>query len=819
MTQATEPMTEDQKNLYGAESIKVLKGLDAVRKRPGMYIGDTEDGTGLHHMVYEVLDNSIDEALAGHCDRIDVVLNEDGSVTVADNGRGIPVDLHKEEGVSAAEVIMTQLHAGGKFDQNSYKVSGGLHGVGISVVNALSERLQLEIYRQGRKWVQEYDNGVPVAPLKDVADSDKTGTSLTFMPSAETFTKTEFSWDTLINRLRELSFLNSGVRICVTDKRGDEERVENLHYEGGVLAFVKHIDRLRNSIHPEDDVFIQSEEDSIGVTVECALQWNDGYSENVFPFTNNIPQRDGGTHIQGFRAALTRVINNYAAEHGLIKKKDITLSGDDCREGLTSILSVKVPDPKFSSQTKDKLVSSEVRGAVESAVSAGLNEFFEENPTAARAIITKIQESAFARDAARRARDLTRRKSALEVSNLPGKLADCSDKNPANCELYIVEGDSAGGSAKQARNRSNQAILPLRGKILNVEKVRFDRMLKNNEVGTLLTAMGTGIGKDDFNLEKLRYHKIVIMTDADVDGAHIRTLLLTFFYRHMPEIVEQGHLYIAQPPLYRVARGKKELYLKDEAGLEEYLAGSGLSDTVFTKPDGKDLTGQELVDLYKASQKASRHTDAMRKHLPRFIAHSLLAAGCTAECLNDKKTAEKLLTDIEDYINHGLPTAELWKATIKDAPEEEHSGKAAIQVRRSISGAEEIYNVTPSTLGLPALRSLVDLKDILAPTLTGGVFKTKIKEVEVYNPDAFIVAVLDEGQRGLNVQRYKGLGEMNPEQLWETTLNPENRTLLKVTIDDAAGADEIFTKLMGDVVEPRREFIEDNALTVTNLDI
>ena len=812
-------MTEEQKNQYGAESIKVLKGLDAVRKRPGMYIGDTEDGTGLHHMVYEVLDNSIDEALAGHCDQIDVVLNEDGSVTVSDNGRGIPVDIHKEEGVSAAEVILTQLHAGGKFDANSYKVSGGLHGVGVSVVNALSERLQLEIHRQGKKWAQEYREGVPVEPLKAVADSDQTGTALTFMPSHETFKKTEFSWDTLITRLRELSFLNSGVRIRVTDKRGDEDRVENLHYEGGVLAFVKHIDRMRQSIHPEDDIFIQSEEDEIGVTVECALQWNDGYSENVFPFTNNIPQRDGGTHIQGLRAALTRVINTYAAGNNLIKKKDISLSGDDCREGLTCILSVKVPDPKFSSQTKDKLVSSEVRGAVESAVSAGLSEFFEENPTAARAVITKIQESAVAREAARKARELTRRKSALEVSNLPGKLADCSDKDPINCELYIVEGDSAGGSAKQARNRANQAILPLRGKILNVEKVRFDRMLKNNEVGTLLTAMGTGIGAEDFDLEKLRYHKIVIMTDADVDGAHIRTLLLTFFYRHMPDLIERGHLYIAQPPLYRVARGKKEIYLKDEASLEEFLAGSGLEETEFTTPEGVRLAGDQLEDLFRAAQKASRHTDALKKQLPRFIAHSLLAAGCGVDTLDSKQTAEKLLSDIEAYINRGLPTAERWQARITDAPESEHSGKAAIQIRRSISGAEEIYNITPSTLALPALRSLVDLEKKLTPTLTGGVFKTKVSETTTWNPDQLIEAVLHEGQRGLNVQRYKGLGEMNPDQLWETTLNPENRTLLKVTIEDAAGADEIFTKLMGDIVEPRREFIEDNALTVTNLDI
>lgn len=814
MTQAAENMTTQppEQQAYGADSIKVLKGLDAVRKRPGMYIGDTEDGTGLHHMVYEVVDNAIDEALAGHCDQVKVVLNEDGSVSVSDNGRGIPTDIHKEEGVSAAEVIMTQLHAGGKFDSNSYKVSGGLHGVGVSVVNALSETLQLEIHRNGRKFTQEYRHGVPVSPLADVGASDKKGTTVTFLPSRETFTQIDFSFDILANRLRELSFLNSGVRITVIDRRGEEEKVLDMEYEGGVLAFVKHIDRHRQSIHQGHDIFIQTKEDDQGITVECALQWNDGYSENVFPFTNNIPQRDGGTHVQGFRAALTRAINTYADANNLIKKKDISLSGDDCREGLTSVLSVKVPDPKFSSQTKDKLVSSEVRGAVESAVGGALAEFFEENPATARMVIQKIQESAMAREAARKARELTRRKSALEISNLPGKLADCSDKDPVNCELYIVEGDSAGGSAKQARNRTNQAILPLKGKILNVERVRFDRILKNDEVGTLLTALGTGIGTDSFDLLKLRYHKIVIMTDADVDGAHIRTLLLTFFYRYMPQLIEGGHLYIAQPPLYRVARGKSEIYLKDQASLEAYLADSGLKEAEFTA-DGQTWSGDTLGALFKLAQKAARHTDALRKQLPRFAVHGLLAAGCTADSLETEANATGLVAPLKAYINRDLPMNEAWQ--VSAATEE----GVILTVSRSISGAEETHTVTPTMLALPAMRSLMADGETLAKLTKGGVFKSKNNEHNIFHYDDLVAAVLAEGQRGINVQRYKGLGEMNPDQLWETTLNPANRTLLKVMVDDGAGADDIFTKLMGDVVEPRREFIEENALSVKNLDI
>ncbi len=821
MTQAIQPMTEQTPDQYGADSIKVLKGLDAVRKRPGMYIGETEDGTGLHHMVYEVVDNAIDEALAGHCDQIKVILNEDGSVSVSDNGRGVPVGIHTEEGVSAAEVIMTQLHAGGKFDSNSYKVSGGLHGVGVSVVNALSDTLQLEIHREGKKWTQEYRHGEPVAPLAAVADSDKTGTTLTFFPSLETFKTIEFSFDTLTNRLRELSFLNSGVRITVIDRRGEEEKLLDLHYEGGVLAFVHHLDRMRQSIHAGDDIYINSEEDELGITVECSLQWNDGYAENVFPFTNNIPQRDGGAHIQGFRAALTRSINNYASANNLIKKKDISLSGDDCREGLTCVLSVKVPDPKFSSQTKDKLVSSEVRGSVEAAVGAGLSEFFEENPAAARQIIQKIQESAVAREAARKARELTRRKSALEISNLPGKLADCSDKNPVNCELYIVEGDSAGGSAKQGRSRAFQAILPLKGKILNVEKVRFDRILKNNEVGTLLTALGTGIGEEGFDIEKLRYHKIIIMTDADVDGAHIRTLLLTFFYRHMPHLIEQGHLYIAQPPLYRVARGKTEIYLKDQASLEEYLADSGLKSSTFTTTNNDVWEEGKLTELFKVAQKAAKYTDALRKQLPRFIVHGLIATGSEVNSLDSKQTATPLIDGLKAFINRDMPIPEAWNVDILENQviDDEGNTGLAITVNRSISGAEEHHVITPAMLALPALRNLMAQRDTLVLLSNGGVFRNKTREQEIFSPDQFVQTVLEEGQRGINVQRYKGLGEMNPEQLWDTTLNPENRTLLRVSIDDGAGADEIFTKLMGDVVEPRREFIEDNALSVKNLDV
>ena len=826
MTQAASNMTDQtapqnpQNADYSADSIKVLKGLDAVRKRPGMYIGDTDDGTGLHHMVYEVVDNAIDEALAGHCDQVKVILNEDGSVSVTDNGRGIPVGMHTEEGVSAAEVIMTQLHAGGKFDQNSYKVSGGLHGVGISVVNALSERLILTIYREGKKWRQEYIHGVPETPLKELEDSDQTGTELTFLPSKETFTSTDFSFDTLHNRLRELSFLNSGVRITLIDHRTEEERVEDMCFEGGVKAFVQHIDRNRSALH-DGPVYFTTENDD-GISVECSLQWNDGYAESVFPFTNNIPQRDGGTHIQGFRAGLTRIINNYASENNLFKKKDLTFTGDDCREGLTCVLSVKVPDPKFSSQTKDKLVSSEVRGAVEGIVSASLSEFFEENPSSAKTIIDKILESAAARDAARRARELTRRKSALDVSNLPGKLADCSSKDATICELYLVEGDSAGGSAKQARDRGYQAILPLRGKILNTERVRFDRIIQNQEVGTLLTALGTGIGKDEFDLEKLRYHKVIIMTDADVDGAHIRTLLLTFFYRYLPDIVNKGYLYIAQPPLYRVARGKKEVYLKDDPALENYLASSGLDGAVFqsnsddpaaSKDDG--LTGEPLHHLFKQCQRAAQIMDNMQKRLSRELIHALLSSQCGPDVLSDKAQCATLVEAVEKNINRDVPANETWSVSAQAGDDGQH----IILITRSISGAVETHTITPDILAMPGIKSLFDMRHELGVLYEGGKLVSGNKEYPVFSTDNFLKAVFDEGKNGMSIQRYKGLGEMNPEQLWETTLKPENRTLLQVTVDDAARADDIFSKLMGDVVEPRREFIEENALSVKNLDI
>ncbi|MBI1363852.1 MAG: DNA topoisomerase (ATP-hydrolyzing) subunit B [Proteobacteria bacterium] len=811
MTQAAEIMTTQQPE-YGADSIKVLKGLDAVRKRPGMYIGDTDDGTGLHHMVYEVVDNAIDESLAGHCDRIEVILNEDGSCTVTDNGRGIPVDMHPTEGVSAAEVIMTQLHAGGKFDQNSYKVSGGLHGVGVSVVNALSETLQLRIKRQGKVWTQEYRDGVPVAPLKPVGETTEKGTAVTFLPSRETFSFVEFSFDTLANRLRELSFLNSGVNIDLIDRRGEEEKKLNFHYEGGVKAFVEHLDRMRVRIHDEI-LFFNGEKDGIGV--ECALQWNDGYAENVYPFTNNIPQRDGGTHIQGFRAALTRIVNNYAQDNGLLKKgKDATFSGEDCREGLTCVLSVKVPDPKFSSQTKDKLVSSEVRGAVENLVAEGLAEFFEENPNTARAVVMKVVESAAAREAARKARELTRRKTALDVANLPGKLADCSSKDPTICELYIVEGDSAGGSAKQGRDRSFQAILPLRGKILNVEKVRFDRMLQNQEIGTLVTALGTSIGKDEFNIEKLRYHKIVIMTDADVDGAHIRTLLLTFFYRNLPDLVAAGHLYIAQPPLYRVAKGKSEIYLKDDAALEEYLANSGLKDAVLVLQNGEQRTGADLSATFQLARKVQSNIMSLRNRMPAFLTLGLIASGAEPEALSARGTTDAAAAALKASLNAHLPEEEEWNVDVMA------DGEAfQMEVHRTFGGVREWFKVNDAILTMPALRSIMARRSEVAPMIGKGTFRTNRGEMTVMSPQALLDAIYAEGKNGISVQRYKGLGEMNPSQLWETTLNPENRTMLQVTVDDAKDADEIFTRLMGDVVDPRREFIEENALNVKNLDI
>lgn len=801
---------------YGADSIKVLKGLDAVRKRPGMYIGDTDDGSGLHHMVYEVVDNAIDESLAGHCDEILVQINADGSVTVEDNGRGIPTDIHPEEGISAAEVIMTQLHAGGKFDNNSYKVSGGLHGVGVSVVNALSSSLKLRIQRGGKVWEQAYKNGDSVAPLAATGETDKTGSAITFMPSAETFSDITFVYETLLNRLRELAFLNSGVNILLRDVRGEEPREDRLFYEGGVKAFVEHIDRNRSALHEDPIFFAGTKEGQDGeMTVECALQWNDGYQEHVYPFTNNIPQRDGGTHIQGFRAALTRVINNYANENGLLKKSKITsLSGEDAREGLTCVLSVKVPDPKFSSQTKDKLVSSEVRGAVEGIMGEKLAEFFEENPDAAVAVIQKVIDSAGAREAARKARELARRKSPLEVANLPGKLADCSEKDPSKSELFMVEGDSAGGSAKQGRDRKTQAILPLRGKILNVEKVRFDRMLQNQEIGTLVTALGTGIGREEFNLEKLRYHKIVIMTDADVDGSHIRTLLLTFFFRNLPEIVEGGYLYIAQPPLYRVARGKSEIYLKDDESLEAYLSSNVLENGVLTLQNGEQRSGADLSQTFEAAKKAKKLTAEIEKRAPEFLVNALMLAGAGADVLAHKAEAEKVAQKVVQALNKGEEPHENWQADIKEDGE-----NFRMELTRQKEGLTEMAVLNHSALQTPAARALFEMAAEVTPLLGNNVLQGKNKEYEVRTPTQFVDAVFADGRQGMSTQRYKGLGEMNPEQLWETTLNPENRTLLQVTVEDAQRADEVFSTLMGDVVEPRRDFIQSRALEVENLDI
>ena len=810
MTQDT-LTTAPENQEYGADSIKVLKGLDAVRKRPGMYIGDTDDGSGLHHMVYEVLDNAIDESLAGHCDRIFVSLNIDGSASVRDNGRGIPTDIHTEEGVSAAEVIMTQLHAGGKFDNNSYKVSGGLHGVGVSVVNALSDELLLEIWRGNRYWKQTYKNGDAVAPLASISDTEEKGTKVTFWPSESIFAITEFSFETLANRIRELAFLNSGVHITLQDLRGEEPREEVFFYEGGVGEFVRHIDRNRSSLHPDDIVYFKGEKDDIGV--EIALQWNDGYQENVFPFTNNIPQRDGGAHIQGFRAALTRIVNNYAQEGGMLKKgKMANFTGEDCREGLTCVLSVKVPDPKFSSQTKDKLVSSEVRGVVESVVGEELATFFEEHPAIARMIVQKVVESSSAREAARKARELTRRKGVLDVANLPGKLADCQSKDASECELYIVEGDSAGGSAKQGRNRRFQAILPQKGKILNVERVRFDRMLQNQEIGTLLTALGTGIGKDDFNLEKIRYHKIVIMTDADVDGSHIRTLLLTFFYRHMPQVVESGYLYIAQPPLYRVAKGKSVTYLKDTVALDNYLSSGGADGTVLTLETGEQRLGTDLLETFKIARHASNHVKQVSR-LPEFMVWALSKCQAKPDSLDNGASASTLSKSLLELINRDEAAHEMW--TVETTANEE--GFCKLAFNRQKEGLTEEVIVSRDILQLPSMRGILNqtnLKDMIGrSTLT-----VKETVTKVFTPSDIADRILEAGKQGLSIQRYKGLGEMNPDQLWETTLNPDNRTLLQVSVEDAMAADEIFATLMGDIVEPRRDFIQENALNVQNID-
>ena len=793
---------------YGADSIKVLKGLEAVRKRPGMYIGDTDDGSGLHHMVYEVVDNGIDEALAGHADRVTVTIHPDSSVSVTDNGRGIPVGMHAEEGVSAAEVIMTQLHAGGKFDQNSYKVSGGLHGVGVSVVNALSDWLELTIRREGHVHVARFERGETAEHLSVTGETEETGTEVRFMASTDTFSNLDYSFETLERRLRELAFLNSGVRIVLEDLRPAEPLRAELHYEGGVREFVRYIDRNKQPLI-DAPIYVEGERDGIGV--EIAMWWNDGYNEMVLPFTNNIPQRDGGTHLAGFRGALTRTLTRYAAQSGIAKKEKVSFSGDDAREGLTCVLSVKVPDPKFSSQTKDKLVSSEVRPAVESLAGEKLAEWFEENPQEARTVVSKIVEAALAREAARKARELTRRKTAMDVASLPGKLADCQEKDPALSELFLVEGDSAGGSAKQGRARANQAVLPLRGKILNVERARFDRMLSSQEIGTLITALGTGIGRDEFDVGKLRYHRVVIMTDADVDGAHIRTLLLTFFYRQMPELIEKGHLYIAQPPLYKVSRGKSEVYLKDQGALEDHLIAQGIDGAALVYPNGETLTGGDLARVVDEARQVRRVLQAFPTHYPLPILEQAAIAGAFAQGAVDdltgtaQRVAERLDAVAAEYERgwSGRPTQD-----------------SGIRLTRSLRGVEEVRTIDGTALRSGEARRLgtftAGLREAYADPTT---LQRKERRTPIYGPLSLLEAVLEEGEKGLTLQRYKGLGEMNPDQLWETTLDPEARTLLQVKVEDMAEADDIFTKLMGDVVEPRREFIQSNALSVENLDV
>jgi DNA gyrase subunit B len=813
--------TPSDPNEYGADSIKVLKGLDAVRKRPGMYIGDTDDGSGLHHMVYEVVDNAIDEALAGHADLVTVQLNADGSVSVNDNGRGIPTAIHKEEGVSAAEVIMTQLHAGGKFDQNSYKVSGGLHGVGVSVVNALSVSLKLNIRRDGEIHEMEFSHGDALAPLRQIGTyvpthrpgtyEGRSGTQVTFLPSTQTFTMVEFDFKTLEHRLRELAFLNSGVHIILRDLRHPEPVEIDLHYEGGLEAFVRYLDNAKTPLISAP-IMLSSERD--GITVEVAMWWNDSYHENVLCFTNNIPQRDGGTHLAGLRAALTRQVTRYAEESGILKREKVEVSGDDIREGLTCVLSVKVPDPKFSSQTKDKLVSSEVRPVVENGVNDKLQQWLEEHPMEAKSVVGKVAEAAAAREAARKARELTRRKSALDVNFLAGKLKDCSEKDPAKSEIFLVEGDSAGGSASQGRDRYTQAVLPLRGKILNVERARFDRMLGSEQIGNLVMALGTSIGREEFNPDKLRYHKIIIMTDADVDGAHIRTLLLTFFYRQMRELIDRGHVYIAQPPLYKIKRGSSEQYLKDERGLEDYLIDTGTDEAVLTTRDGVAHAGEDLLQIVRQAREIVHAIEGLNTRYNRsLVEQAAIVGGLDADALLDPARTATVIERVVRRLDRLADEVERgWQGR--------SDGQGGLSFTRTIRGVTEVQAIDAQLLASADARKIRVAVEKLED-LYGGVAKLVRKEqtFDIYGPSSLFAAITNVGRKGISLQRYKGLGEMNPGQLWETTLDPNVRTLLQVQIKESDDHDRLFSNLMGDLVEPRREFIQDNALSVANLDV